>query len=358
MINFYIDKKILSNILVFFQFSLIVLHIITSDLIYYIGLVFFIPLNIIYLFDNLKITIKQIFYFLFFIFIFLVFGLIGHTGLNELFVSWFMLVLSITLSLIVFEKSNIKIVICFLYFLNLYVLFVGYQNEFDPLFGNDIFLNKSRNYVSATIALFTLLYLTLARYYNKKIDPFLLILLLVNCIFLYGRSGIVVGFFILLLGLYYRFGKTFTILMSLAALIFLGLIYEFILSATNFSEGLDTPRTLLREEYLNSIFISSYDFVFGADIQHCCNTIAFYGFNPHNSFILAHSIYGLSSVLFVILASLLVFLSKRVDFIFIYIILLLRYSLDSIGIFTYYDIVLFVVLIACYKVKFGGSKNA
>lgn len=357
MMSFYIDNKFLSNILVFFQLLLILLHLITSDLIFYVGLFVFMPLNVLYLFGRLKIDVKDLFYFLIFTFIFLIFGLIGPSSINEIFVSWLMLVFSAIFSFIIIEKINIKVLVCFLYFINLYVLFVGYQNEFDPLFGNDIFFNKSRNYVSATISLFTLLYLTLVRYYNVKIDSILLILLFLNCIFLYGRSGIVVGFLILVLGLYYRYGVKFTILLTLISSIFLGLIYDFILSATNFTEGLDTPRNLLRDEYLNAISLSGYNFIFGADIRYCCNTIAFYGFNPHNSFILSHSIYGLSSILFIFFSSFLVFITRRLDFFIIYIILLLRYLLDSIGLFTYFDVVLFVLLILCYKFKIGGVRD-
>lgn len=346
--NFQLSKYSFIGPSCFLQLILILMHIVTSNILIYYLLLCFIPINIFLVFFLKKINKKELAFILTFILFSLVFGIFSPASFNELFVSWFMLVYSISFSILFFNIKSINYILVFLFFLNLYVLYLAFINNFNPDFGNDIFVNKSRNYVSATLSIFSILYLTLVRYFNQKINLLVLTLLSINCFFLYGRSGIVVGLLLLLFGVYYKFGLRFFIFLSLVTSVFLGAIFYYISTQTNFGDGLDTPRYALAQEYFDYIANDSYSLFFGANLTNCCTLIASYGFNPHNSFLMGHSIYGLFVLIFLIISFFIVVISKRVDFLFLYLIIILRYYLDSIGIFTYFDVVLFLLLYACY----------
>ena len=83
-------------------------------------------------------------------------------------------------------------------------------------------------YLYFPFIIFSILYLTLVRYFNQKINLLVLTLLSINCFFLYGRSGIVVGLLLLLFGVYYKFGLRFFIFLSLVTSVFLGAIFYYI----------------------------------------------------------------------------------------------------------------------------------
>lgn len=346
--NFRLSKYSIVNISCFFQLLLISMHIATSEILVYLLLLLFIPLNAFFIFYLNKINIKELVSILIFFLAALFFGMISPVGFNELFVSWLMAVYSVFFSILFLNKNSVNYMLVFILAFNFYIFYLAIKSNFDPAFGNEVFFNKSRNYVSATLSIFTIMYLILVRYFDQKINLLVLIILAINSFFLFGRSGIVVGFLLLLFGIYYKLGKKVFIFLSILSSIFLGVIFSYLSTQTNFGEGLDSPRTALKNEYLNYIFNDPYSLFFGANLNNCCTLIASYGFNPHNSFLMGHSIYGVGVIIFIIFSSCLVILSKRLDFLILYVVLILRYSLDSIGIFTYYDTVFFLLLYASY----------
>lgn len=274
----------------------------------------------------------------------LIFGLLGPSSFDNLLVSWLMGFNVFFLSILMFDKSIIKYISSILFLSNIFVLFLAFKNGFNLDFGNNIIQGKSRNYVSGTLIIFTIYYLTLCRVFSEKISLVLLFLLFLNSIFLYGRSGIAISLMLLIFSLYYRLGKVIFSIISASIILFIGGIYAYVVSETNFAHGLDTPRSALSAEYLYATLRSDYGIFFGMDLTKCCSLIASYDFNPHNSFIKGHSIYGVMSFFIVILITVLVTLTKRLDILFLLLVLYLRYYLDVMGIFTYYDIVLFTIL--------------
>src|SRR5699024_2891002 len=96
----------------------------------------------------------------------------------------------------------------FIYFLNLavniIVIYIGYQNNFDIMFGNTILANSTRNVVSAYLIIMAVYYIFLCLKFNKNINLLLIIMLSFNCAVLYGRSGVALSIIILLYSLYKR----------------------------------------------------------------------------------------------------------------------------------------------------------
>ncbi|HCQ9869379.1 TPA: hypothetical protein OMQ57_000075 [Acinetobacter baumannii] len=342
-----LKKQFLLDIYCFIQLIAIFAHIITSHLFVYIFLCGFLLSNLLLVIYFKKITTNALIMLLGTTLLLLFSGLIGPAPLNQLFVSWLMGFNILFLSMLMLSRTTIKYVYWCLLAANLYVLYTAFSNSFNPEFGNEILFNKSRNYVSGTLAIFTVYYLTLCRVFDEKISLILLALLLLNSIFLYGRSGIAVSFLILIFGLYYRLGRVAFSFLSILGLTSLGVVLNFLLTETNFSEGLDTPRSALFEEYIDHISVSNYNTFFGIDLNTCCSLIAAYGNNPHNSFLMGHAVYGILSLIVLAVMVLLIIASRRLDMVLLCLFVLIRYSLDTMGVFNYYDLALFTIFYFC-----------
>lgn len=338
-----VKKHFLLNIYCVIQLLAIVAHIATSDLRIYLFLCCFIIFNIALVIQLRKITKVNLVVIGTFLLLLVISGLMSPADFNTLFVSWIMCFNVFFLSILMLNREIIKYIYFLLFLSNILVIYFAVQNDFNPEFGNNLLENKSRNYVSGTLAIFTVYYLTLCRIFKEKISIILLVLLVVNSLFLYGRSGIAISFMILLFGLYYRLGKLIFSILSIVILSSLGLILNFLLKETNFSEGLDTPRSALFSEYVNSALNNTYSLFFGVDISKCCSLIVAYGSNPHNSFLMGHSVYGIISTLIVFVMIIVVIASKRLDMILLLLLIIMRYSLDTMGIFGYYDISFFTI---------------
>lgn len=338
-----LKQQSLLNIYCVIQLLAIIAHIATSDLRIYLFLCCFFIFNIALVIQLRKITTLNLVIVGFSFLLLMLSGLIGPVELNALFVSWIMAFNVFFLSILMLNRGMIKYIYILLLLANILFIYFSSLNDFNPEFGNELLENKSRNYVSGTLAIFTLYYLTLCRIFEEKISIILLVLLVVSSLLLYGRSGIAISFMILLFGLYYRLGRVLFSILSIVLLSSLGIILTFLLKETNFSEGLDTPRNSLFSEYVNAALNDAYSFFFGVDIAKCCSIIVSYGSNPHNSFLMGHSIYGIISTIIAFVMVVVIIASKRMDIILLLLFLLIRYSLDTMGIFGYYDICLFTL---------------
>lgn len=245
------------------------------------------------------------------------------------------------LSLIFRGESAFRMLFYFTLISNILILYTGYKYQFNPDFGNNIFINNSRNLVSAYLIFGTIYYLLFCYILNKKISLSIIILLFVNCLVLYGRTGVALSSLLLVYGLYKRFGSIVFIGIASTILISLNFIYKIIIDSTNFATGIDTPRPILFKEYISGM--TTEDILFGRSIQHCCSTIVAYGSNPHNSFLMGHSFYGLIHTLLFLIIFVVILFSRRLELIFFTLIIFIRYNLDSFGLFGFSDLVLFSI---------------
>lgn len=245
------------------------------------------------------------------------------------------------LSFIFRGNSAYRMLFYFTLISNMLILYIGYKHQFNPDFGNSIFINNSRNIVSAYLIFVTIYYLLFCYILDKKISLSILVLLFINCLILYGRTGVVLSSLLLVYGLYKRFGNIIFIGVISTLLISLNFIYKLIIDSTNFATGIDTPRTILFKEYISGM--TTQDVLFGRSIQHCCSTIVAYSNNPHNSFLMGHSFYGLTHTLLFFMIFTVILWSRKLELIFFSLIIFIRYGVDSFGLFGFPDLVLFSI---------------
>ena len=237
-----------------------------------------------------------------------------------------------------------------LFFANCFVIFKWYQSGFLSWFGEELLPGRSRNIVSAYLIIFQIYYFLLCEINSKKVNSFLSFFTFVNCVLLFGRTGIALGFILLLFSVYKSYGKVFLIGLLTLGSMFLGVIYTYIFTQTNFERGLDSPRSALFREYFMGI--NEYEIFFGRNITQCCSLITSYGDNPHNSFLLGHSQFGIMHTITFIIIFLVVILSRKIELVFLLSILYFRYFFDTIGMFSVFDIPIFLIFIQAYKSVF------
>lgn len=252
------------------------------------------------------------------------------------------------ISLIFKGRSALNLIYLLNWAVNISVLLLGMHSNFHPSFGNQIFENLSRNIVSAQLIFAMVYYLFFNyRYNSNKINLILVALFLFNSIVLYGRTGVALALALFLYSLYRRLNRALLLsILSLSA-IFISLIFSIIMESTNFSTGLDTPRIELLKEYF--YFITSLEIFFGRSIEDCCSFILYFHGNPHNSFVAGHMKFGIFHTIFYALVILIILATKKTDLIFFILILYVRYSIDTIGLFSMIDIVLFSIFIYAYN---------
>lgn len=233
-----------------------------------------------------------------------------------------------------------------------YIVKFGFGN---PDLYNEVFSGSSRNYVSATYIMILVLLAT-AYEKSKSIVPLIYPLItLIACVFLFGRSGILLSLAITFLILikqknHYVTGFLVLIIASMVAIKF-NQISDFVLSKTNFSTGVDSLRSNVIGEYLHQITYSNSDILLGRRISSCCTWITLLDGNPHNSFIMGHIRYGIIHIIFSLCILIYIFLSRNLTFIFFGLIIFGRMFVDQIGLFTGFDIVLYYLMFVIYGYK-------
>lgn len=228
----------------------------------------------------------------------------------------------------------------YLYSLFLFYFIVKFGSNGEAY--NEILEGSSRNYLSA-ISIFLTINIYVQLIYRSKlllIHPALINFIL--CVLLFGRSGIALSLVILLFVIYARSIKLFmasVFFLGVFALAYISNIILYLDSKTNFAIGLESERSIFRAEYLRGIFYN-FDFLVGRKISECCSYIQSFG-NPHNSFIMGHMRYGIFHTVFSILILVFVFLKRDFLILFLVLIIFSRYFLDQLGLFAFFDYVLF-----------------
>lgn len=226
---------------------------------------------------------------------------------------------------------------------------------------NSIFEGNSRNIVSAVL-LMTSVFLFFSSYlFKEKVYLSALVLDLFCSVLLFGRSGIFLSFAILLLGIYVKFFKgtflkgavlcTMIVLFFLVSFAFLGLDeFTSLLDKTNISSGFDTPRFEMWSQYIENMDINR--FFLGGDFFYSPAIMAFNG-NPHNSFIMLQSRFGICAiVLFLIMIYRLFFLIRTdVVLFFLIMILFIRMFFDVFALFGFFDYIWICMLFGLRKNK-------
>ncbi len=163
----------------------------------------------------------------------------------------------------------------------------------------------------------------------------------VVAVFGLGRGSMVVGALILLFSIFMnailsknnrRFIIFFGSIASLLSILYFYINSEEILSMTEellsgskFAGGvLDEHRGLMIKDYINKIDI--WSFIFGTDYADT-SIEKYYGGNPHNSYIRAHSFYGLGALICIVIPIILVLGSSRFNLDKIIAIILILFAL-------------------------------
>lgn len=257
-------------------------------------------------------------------------------GLNAFFIS------------ILFQGVNaLKLIYYFNLALNIIVFYLAVKSGFNPYFGDDIIINASRNIVNGYLIFGIVYYLFFCITLDKKIYLPLILLFTINCILLYGRSGIAISTMLLAFSIFKVYRKPVIAIISLFLLFSFNYIYQYIVSSTKFSSGLESVRPIIYDEYFS--LLSLTDIVFGRSIHNCCSFIVSLGGNPHNSFLHGHMFHGIAHTGLFVIITLVIILTKNINLIFLMLILYLRHSLDWLGLFSITDAVIFSIFIYSYR---------
>lgn len=259
---------------------------------------------------------------------------------------------SVIMSLLIIKtKSEYLISLNLLRVMSFIMAGVVINLGFAPDEYNDL-LAGSRNYVSGYFLIVLVWYLFSSLKYNIKPSIIYPILTFIFCAFLYGRSGILLSSIVLIIFMLQFFSK------SLLSLIFVILFLVFIyysldiyeaLNQTSFTHGFESPRTRMLFEYLGAINTVE-DVLFGMEFTDCCKYIIFWKNNPHDSFIMAHSRFGIWPFLFLFSFLTYTFACKINDNKLyssaLIAVILVRYGLDHFGFFGVEDFILFTILLS------------
>jgi hypothetical protein len=233
------------------------------------------------------------------------------------------------------------------------ILFLAFG--YGPVEFNTVLAGYSRNGYSAVLLAFAGGYVFSRIYRGKQVSLVLMVLVLISSFPLYGRSGIAMAFVLFLVVLCYRSLRLAALFGGagiLCALFSLDLIENYIYGATNFSAGMESPRSEMLLQYLDSI--DGLSLLTGSDITQI-PIIFEYNNNPHNAFLLLHSYYGVSMVLLMCLiaASLFkLFLEKKFALLAVAVLFLCRALFDIIYLFGLFDYLLFPLLFYLFFAKY------
>ncbi len=332
--------------LIFIEFLLpLGFYFTNSSLALYMAIPFFI-VNSFIIFRYIEVSAKYIF-----IFGLIVLGFFFSLMLNswdfsiQIFSGLVLLFWNITLSILALKYKVRKILLLIFCLFSSYVFFQGFLNRFDPDFGNHILAESSRNYVSAILIIYYISYAVLSYIDKSKVGILISLLLFVNCVILFGRTGIAVSCMLLIYAIYDNYGTKVSVLISIVLATLSSIIYYYALEYTNFADGLETPRTLMIKEYIENI--NEREFLLGRNFFDCCQTIVAFGPNPHNSFIALHSIYGFYGISISIFALMVVFFSRKFALFFLLILIYFRYFFDVLGLFYFLDFAIVMIFIYC-----------
>lgn len=349
----------INNLVIFLLF---ILPLISSVL----GVFAYLPL-VLFLFSYIFIVyyykrhvyLSAEFYKIFILLFFMLLYALVSQRLNVIFFS-FMSILHLFFSyFLIFQdkKKILKISLSVLILFYLFVAYSGFTIGWSHLDMNNYFLNSSRNALVAMGIFYQILYsVNFYRVYGNMplLSPVLLTALAIIAI---GRSGIAISFLIILFSNFIRFYNSKKSLKIFLCIIGVGCtvyfynylkdLLEILVGATKFSRGFETERIDLFLSYLNIVDFEM--FLIGVNLQ---DTIPFcyFGGNPHNSFILGHSFYGLFYILFIVFflfastSSVLIY-KYTIVYYFLFLVFLLRLNFDILGLPGVYDFIFYYVFL-------------
>ncbi|MFM4719902.1 hypothetical protein [Aeromonas bivalvium] len=292
------------------------------------------------------------------------FGFINNSieGRNYfLYYFYFLSSLSLAISIrrlrVDYAVSQTLLIVSLLWFIY-QVAHLGYN----PDAYNDL-IDGSRNFISGYMIIFMVYYLYACKLYEKNIFIFYPILITLSCFILYGRSGIALSLVVLCLSILTKYGKVYVLLIFAVAVV-IGISYAIeistLIQSSNFAHGVESERSLMLAQYLDSIN-SPYDILFGVDFFKCCDLIARFDGNPHNTFIMLHARFGIFPFLLFIAFYIHQFISgfiiKYWYFNVLAMIVIIRYALDQFGLFGPADFILFSILISTVQGQKITSKE-
>lgn len=220
---------------------------------------------------------------------------------------------------------------------------------------NEILAGSSRNYLSA-ISILVMVLLALTYEKEKKLIPLVYPLLtFLCCVGLFGRSGIALSaiffFFCLFKQKNYKLMFASVVVIATTVLLNLQTIELLISEKTNFTNGLSSERSIFIDEYTTHITYNLTDLFFGRRLQDCCEWIVLFG-NPHNSFIMGHLRYGIMHTIFSLCILLFIIFSRHLTFTIFGLVILSRFFVDQLGLFTPFDLVLYYLMFLIYEYKY------
>lgn len=216
---------------------------------------------------------------------------------------------------------------------------------------NVVLNGASRNYLSALLILLSLGVALAYLKDNRKLPIFEFFCSFIFCLVLYGRSGIMISLMLLFLAIYERNKILFIMLLCVGMVFFFSyadLIGETVIQQTNFNRGLESGRSTINIEYLSSLF-DLENLIRGSSFQECCLSIIELDNNPHNSFIMGHARYGILHTLLGVVIFVYILTSRRLVYIGLALVVYLRYALDTMGLFAYYDVYLYLLIFMVYR---------
>lgn len=207
---------------------------------------------------------------------------------------------------------------------------------------NLIFFHASRNIV-ATFVLFPVICCFLFTERNKVLLP-LALLTVFMCFLLKGRTALLLSFVIMCVALYRVFGLKILIiivLLSSPLLFYINFdgLNESLAAHTNFSEGLKTTRSVIYDEYFSNFSLT--DFVLGRSFDGMV-IINILNNNPHNSFLLIHSLFGFLPALLLLImfitSALAIFMRNGVIAALLFTLIPIKAMTDSVIFFNILDV--------------------
>ncbi|MDV4244925.1 hypothetical protein MSC36_02485 [Acinetobacter baumannii] len=245
---------------------------------------------------------------------------------------------------------------CYTVFILYHFATLGFTN---PDAYNEILSGSSRNYLSA---IFILLMALLALSFLKEKSNIPLIyptITFLGCVGLFGRSGIALSAVLLAFCLIRQKSYKLMVFAIIAITVFVAVNFQLIeamlFEKTNFTNGLSSERTIFIQEYLTGITYDPSNLLFGRRLQDCCEWIILFG-NPHNSFIMGHLRYGIVHTIFSIFIILFILWSRNLTFIFFGLIVLSRFFVDQLGLFTPFDVIIYYLMFLIYEEKTRKSQ--
>lgn len=305
-------------------------------------------------------------------------GLINSSEYDKnyvLYIGYFFSCLGFSISILKTDKSHLF----FLYFIfgsSLFLFYVKFFEKYDANDFNSLISGGSRNYISGYLSLFTILYVFLCAVRNVKINVFVVYINIICSFLLYGRSGIIVSVMIFFSVFVFRKGIRNSFFISIPIVLisifsiwyYLDYLYELFIS-TNFSRGLESERTRMFFEYLHSLD-SINKLIFGNDLTTCCDYISQFDNNPHNTFIMAHSRFGLWIFLVIFMLCIFIcakFLKRGKEFlkvsnpcvfgVILMFVVFIRYYIDQFGLFGITDFIPFTIILYITKSSSFNEKN-